>query len=1170
MLHQRTSLLFGSVLVRSSESVSLASSLRLESPSMFARPTIHSLLIRSLLQLRRKPMSKASRLGTIVAVLIAWLLASSPAPAQTNFGQLNGTIQDQTGNVVPGAQVTLKNLDTGTERQATSSGTGSYVILTVPPARYSLSVTLSGFQTYLVPEFKLQVNESRTIDVQMALGAVTETVEVTASPVAVNRTDATIGTVIQNQEIVEIPLNGRNFAQLILLAPGASPAAVGQQTAFGITGGFSPAVNGMRHMMNNFTLDGVENNMRFTNSFGTAPPPDALEEFKISGHQSDAAASLAAGANVNLVTRSGTNDFHGSVWNFLRNDVLSANGFFNNFFGRGKLPFRQNQYGFFVGGPVTIPHVINGRNSKTYFAGYFEGLKFRRESATTATVPSEAVRRGDFSELLGSVIGPDCLGREVRQGQIYDPFTTRPNSNCPGGLVRDPFPGNVLPRVHPVAQAWMRSIYPLPNQSGIPNLVLSQRTKQDSDQWGIRIDQNFSDRQLFFGRFSKYHFTRRTPSPLPANVALNLNSGANLAVHYSFIFSPTLLYDFTGGYNRATIPFGQEPLGKEFRDAVGENFAAEVPLGFLPSSQSLFGSRYNFAQFVFYDLANPDDAFQFNNSLKKVKGKHSLSMGFNILHWRHHVGVQGTSSFQYSPVTTSLPGFPATGESMASFFVGLPTASSFGFGAPKTTHGNVYVGYFGDTWKVTSKFAATLGLQYVYSSPPVGNSEAAMDIDLARTQPLATDFAFAYLWTSTNPITNAPPNAPRGIINPDRNNLAPRVALAYSAFKDTVIRTGFGIFYDYNTNLIQNNHARGFAYPFAVTRAIGGQNLSGPGPASPPVSLDNPYVPFSPSRAALGAAVDRFRRDPYAMNWNFGIEQMLPANMLLSADYVGAGGRKLSTNVQQNMAPAGPDPINPRRPWPNSPNSFFLTQHIGNSNYHSLQLKLERRFSNGLTFRNSYTWSRSLDIDSDPNSAVLDYSYDLRYSYGPSTFHIPHVNVTSFVYQLPFGRGKRFGSQVPGILNHIIGGWQFSGIASIRSGLPYHILSGQDSANTGNFIAFATTRAQIVSPAVPSGFDQKREQWIDKNAFRIPTFGTLGNMSRSSLTGPSFQNFDFAVSKDFRFNESFALEFRGEFFNAFNHTNFGNPINTLASPLLGQILSAFAARDIQFALKLHW
>ncbi|HWB99782.1 MAG TPA: hypothetical protein VG672_23905, partial [Bryobacteraceae bacterium] len=561
-----------------------------------------------------------------------------------------------------------------------------------------------------------------------------------------------------------------------------------------------------------------------------------------------------------------------------------------------------------------------------------------------------------------------------------------------------------------------------PNRTGFPNFVAPQSTRKDEDQWGVRIDHNFSDRQMLFGRFSRYYVTQTTPGALPLDPSFSLNSGVNVALHYTFVFNPTFLYDFTGGYNRATIPFGNTPLGQDWRDAVGENFAAPVALGFLPSTQSLVGSRFNSPSYVSYDLANPDDAYQFNNAVHKVTGSHNFSFGFNVLHWRHHVGVQGTSNLAYSQQTTGLPGFTATGESMASFFAGLPTSSSYGYGTPQNTHGNVYNGYAGDTWKISSRLTLNYGLQYVYASPAIGDQLSLLDINIARTQPLATDFSFAYLWASKNPITGAPPNTSRGIINPDRNNFAPRVGVAYSITPRTVIRSGFGVFYDYNTNLIQNG-PRGFRYPFAVSRAVGGQNLGIPGP----YTLQNPYPPFTPSQATTIGTIDLNRRDPYALEWNFGIQQSLTSNLLLTVDYVGTGGRKLTTNVQLNQAPAGPGAINPRRPFPNAPNAFIIA-NIQNSNYNALQTKLERRFASGLTFRDSYTWSKCLDLDSDPNSAVMDYSYNLKYSYGPCTFHIHHVNTADFVYFLPFGRGKRFGAAAPAIVNAIMGGWEASGV----------------------------------------------------------------------------------------------------------------------------------------------
>jgi hypothetical protein len=1113
--------------------------------------------------------------GIAILIWVGVWLQGSVCQAQTNFGQINGTVVDETGGVVVGATVTLTSLDIQAERKVTTSNIGAFVIPLVPPARYSVKVEKEGFRAFVVSEVKLQVNEARTLDVHLSVGAISQVVQVDAAAVAVNQTDATLGTVIQQQEIVEIPLNGRNFAQLVTLSPGVAPVVLGQQSTFSVTGGFSYPVNGLRHQMNNFTLDGVENNMRFTNTFADPPPPDAIAEFKVSSHQSDAAATLAAGANVNLVTRSGTNKFHGSVWEFIRNDKLAANGYFNNFFDRTKQPYKQNQFGFFLGGPVIIPGLMNGRSSRTYFSSYYEGLRFRQDTTGTAQVPDQAQRSGDFSGLLGAVIGTDCLGRPIQQGQLYDPFSTRADSNCPQGVIRDPYPNNIIPssQISPIAVAYFDTFYPLPNRSGSPNLTYPLRTSRDGDQWGFRIDHNFSEKHLLFGRVNRYNTSKLAPAFFSLATPFEyLNTGINVASHYTYIHSSSLLFDFTGGYNRARTPWRSVALGSDWHSAVGDNFAIPLPDGFLPAGQRLGGSQFSFPEFFNYELANPDDQFQFSADIKKVISRHTMSFGFQLLRWRHHVGADGSAALNYSNQTTGLPEISGTGESIASFLVGLPTQTSFNLARPQTTHGNIYIGYVGDIWKATSKLSLNLGLQYIYAARPTGNRISAMDYPLALTQPLATDFSFAYLWASTNPITGASANASSGIIDADRNNFAPRVGLAYSFLKNTVIRAGFGIFYDFNTNLEQNS-VRGNHYPFAETQNIGGQNLTSLGPANPIISLSNPYTPAVPSVAGLpGATIDPHLRDPYAMEWNFGIEQKLPGDILWSTNYVGSGGRKLTIETMENIAPAGPGAINPRRPFPNAPNTFWFIQNKGTSNYHSLQVTAERRFSKGLTFRNSYTFAKSLDLESDPNNGTdIDYTYDLRLSYGRSNWDIRHVNQTSFVYELPFGKGRKLASGVPGVVDQFIGGWRLSGIVTLHTGLPFYVLAGQDIENTGNGLGFLTEAAQMVSDPVPSGFKQDREHWFDASAFTLPAFGTIGNHRKNSLSGPGYQNFDISLAKDFRIKESLGLEFRSEFFNAFNHTNFGMPRNSLSNPsTLGQILNASAARDIQFALKLHW
>jgi hypothetical protein len=615
-------------------------------------------------------------------------------------------------------------------------------------------------------------------------------------------------------------------------------------------------------------------------------------------------------------------------------------------------------------------------------------------------------------------------------------------------------------------------------------------------------------------------------------------------------------------------------LGADWNSKVGDNFAVPLVSGFMPAGQQLLGSQFTSTSFVNYDLANPDTGFLFKGDFKKVQGNHSFSWGMQVLRWLHFCGPQGVATLRYSPATTGLPGFSATGEALASFLAGYPFSSANGFAGDEWTRGNVYTAYGGDTWKVTPKLTVNLGLQYVYASPPIGLHLSMLDLSKAVTDLQASSLAFAYLWGSTNPITGEAPNAPPGIINPDRNNFAPRVGFAYALSKRTVIRGGFGVFYDYNTNLEQNGLRSGLAYPFSKNRTMGGQNLAGIGPASPPLSLDNPYGPLTANPGSIGGlAQDRNRRDPYAMEWNFGVEEMLPGDMKLTVNYVGSGAKKLPIAILTNTAPPGPGPIIPRLQWPNVGSPFFYAVDAGKSNYHALQVEVVREFARGFTIRNSYTWGKCTDVESDPNSATdIDNAFFRNLSYGPCNFDVRQNNITSLVYALPLGRGKRFASKVPGALDQLIGGWQLSGIIDFRTGNPYTVRAGQDSENTGNFIGAYTEVAQKVSPAQPAGFKQKGPGllWIDPKAFQVPTFGTIGNSGRNQLTGPYYHNFDLSLIKDFKIRESFGLEFRTEWFNAFNNVVWGNPVNTLASPLFGQIWGAYGAREIQFALKLHW
>jgi len=771
------------------------------------------------------------------------------------------------------------------------------------------------------------------------------------------------------------------------------------------------------------------------------------------------------------------------------------------------------------------------------------------------------------------VLSARTAARQVRQGQIYDPTTTVLDATCPGGLIRDPYPNNIIPanQISSVTKAYLQYLYPAANRTTAPNLVLAQSQRLDGDQYGFRGDHYFSDSQRLFGRVSHYDTSQFTPGALPGDSLNRINHGTNVAAHYNYVFDPTFLVDAVFGYNRAGIPFYNTPLGSGFEQAAGDKYFITLPSGNIPVGQSLGGSRFTSGTWVSYELANPDYTYQYNADFKKVKGKHDMGFGFRFTRYRHIAGTQGAAVLTYSQQTTGLPAFTGTGEGIASFFVGLPTRSNLSFLPRFEDWGNIYTGYWGDTWKVSPKLTVNLGLQYVFASPPkvLNNDISLFDLQKAKAQPNATDFTSAFYWCSQNPITGAPPNCPRDtLMSPDHNNWAPRIGIAYSPLRNTVIRTGFGIFYDYNTNIEQNSiRISQGVWPYSTSQLVAGQNLTTIGPYDPPLSLNNPFPkpPSGPPTPQFTIHLDN--RDPFAMEWNFGIEQLLWKDIRLTLDYVGAGGRKLVIVTDENVATQpGTGPVAARRPIP-SLGAIGSRENTGKSTYNSLQSKLEKKLSGGLTFLNSFTWSRSLDFQSDANAAIIEYTYNRRLSWGPADFNVPLVNVTSFVYNLPFGKGRSIGGSMPRALDLLLGGWEASGIVMLRSGLPFSVFSGIDNANIGGNTA---QYANVVSTPVPSGFQQTRASWFDKGAFQTPAFGTFGNSSRNMLRGPSYKNVDFSAVKNFAIAENLRLQFRAEFFNLFNHTNFSNPTSTLTSPNFGQILSAYPARDIQFGLKLLW
>jgi Carboxypeptidase regulatory-like domain len=1097
-----------------------------------------------------------------VLALSLTLFLPFPAVAQTTAGSISGQVTDPSGAPVPQATVTATNQANHDQRTVQTLPDGTYHLPDMLPGTYDVMAAASGFNTSVSRNLQVLVNSSLLVNFALKVGDVNQRIDVQATAPLLQTDNSTIGEVVDNKQVVQLPLNGRQFTQLILLTPGAAYSESGQQSAFTIklgAGGISPAVNGQNFTYNNYTLDGMENNERFDNSYAVSPPPDAIQEFIVQSHIADARFGLGAGANVNVVTKSGSNEFHGDLWEFLRNDKLDARNYFDY---TGKPPYRQNQYGLTFGGPVRLPG-INGRETGTYFFGYWEGFRSRQGFTNFATVPTTAERNGDFSTLLTSnVVGTNALGAPVYSGQIFDPASTRAVGSS---FVRDPFPGNIIPtsRLNPSTSLFLSKLYPTPNYGNgvsLPNYLWTQSQSIDSDQFGVRVDQRLKNNDLLYARYSQVDSTQESPGTLPTDSVNQFNGAKSGMLSYTHLFNPTTILDAKVGYIRTRIPISPQPIGTDLVNQL--NFAPSIKdaLAF-PDENTHIGPNLSispritsFPQYG-WGLSNPDYNYQYNFDLSKVAGRHTLSAGLQLLHWRHLTGQQPEITEGFDKLATNDPTSQQGGDGLASFLLGLPTnAANFGFN-PTDISGNIYVGFVQDDFKVNSKLTVNIGLQYDYAQRPhfAGNRISTVDLQTG-------DFRVA----TTNPYTNAPPNVRSQLFDPYWRNFGPRIGIAYQVTSRTVIRTGFGTFYDNNNSLIQEGRDSTSQWPFGPNINQNAVNLNNYIPSGqtfqsplPQLSLTSPIPPN------FGVNVIGFR-EPTSEQWHFGIQQQLTESTTFEVDYLGSADTHVFIQPVANTAlTPGPGSYTSRQPFPNLLPGTWDTNE-GRATYEALQAKLTRRFSRGLSVLASFAWGRSFDEGTTRGSQAQNF-YDLRDSWGPSDYDVPRQLVLSYVYDLPFGRGKAFLNQ-RGILTAILGNWQTSGIARFSDGTPFTIAAPYDVANVGG----SNERGSLApgQQLLPSGFQQSPSHWFNSAAVTIFPY-TWGDLSRNILRGPGINDWDLSLLKSIPIKEASRIEFRSEFFNAFNRPQFGPPNATATSPSLGQIFTTkLPNRQIQFSLKL--
>ena len=1072
---------------------------------------------------------------TALGFLFAFLCS-----AQQDTGIITGQISDATGSVIPSATVVLVNTGSNVRTTVETNADGIFVATPMRIGVYSITVQAKGFKKSVREGVTLRVQDRLRVDFQLEVGEVTETVEVTAEAPLLQSETSSLGQVIATKPVSELPLNGRNFIQLIALTPGAYIP----QRNNSLYQDFLIGINGNRIQNNNFLLDGINNNTTDNTQAPVLPSPDAIAEFKVQSNLLPAEFGRGLGGTINISLRSGTNNFHGALFHFLRNDHMDANNFFNS--GRAKPAFQQNQFGAASGGPVYLPKLYDGRNKTFWFADY-QGTRIRKGLTRIFTVPTAAMRTGDFSGLP----------------TIYDPETT-------AGGTRQPFPGNRVPatRFDPVMQRYL-PLYPLPSGAGIANnYILNPKYTDNNDQGDIKIDHSFSQRDSIMFRYSRGDREFIVPLNVP-NVPYNGYFAANeflpqvinnrgAVLSHTHTFSPRLINEARIGFNRLYATVTPRSQGK--------NLATEFGIGGVPDDPQSNGltlvSVTGFSSLGdSFDTRRGQNVYQVLDNVTVIAGRHSLKMGIDHRRTQFNLG-QGSSprgAFTYNGVFSQNPAArPGSGNALVDFLLGYPDVASIGTNVRAGIRIRNWTSFIQDDWKLNSRLTLNIGLRYEYTTPVTEVVNRMANFDMA-----------------TNSVIQAKAGGirERALANPDRNNFAPRFGLAYQLNSKTVVRTGYGIFHTLED---AGHHNPTFNPPFSASFSYPSDQLN-PSTALRP-ARGFPPVGF-PGGNFTGLFININGRPfdfpaAYSQQWNFTIGRQIGQTNLEVA-YVGNKANKLMANRNINQPLPAAGSVNSRRIFPGW-GSITFQEPRGNSIYHSLQTKVEKRLSKGLMLLLSHTYAKAID-DSDSTqlsttsgTGNLQDQRNLRAERSRSFQDVRQRLVVSYLYELPFGRGRSWLSDVSPAMNQVVGGWQINGIAFYQSGRAFTVSSPTDHSNTGS--SNIRPNATGISPDLSSDA-RSPQRFINAAAFAIPAGFAFGNTSRNVGTGPSQTNFDFSIFKDFAFDSEARrkLQFRAEFFNVLNTPQFQIPNRTFNTPQFGTITETINDnRDVQLALRFLW
>jgi hypothetical protein len=1146
-----------------------------------------------------------AKISSVLTVLFLTVAIES-AYAQLT-GEITGTITDASLAVVPGASVTVVNENTGIKWEAKTNQSGIYTVPLLQPGTYRISVQADGFRTLSRTGIQLQVAQTAELNFKLELGSTSESVNVTdAAPLLESGSNA-IGGLVTPRQVEDLPMLGRNSNALVTLVPGVR--ATRQTTVNPVLESHYQffSINGSRPNQSQFMLDGGNNTNLTFNGPEYSPQVEEVQEFRIQTSNFSAEYANSGGGVINVVSRGGTNQFHGSLFEYFRNDVLAANDFFSNASGRARPSLRYNQYGGTFGGPII--------KNRTFFFFAYEGLREGIPTIVTTSVPTALQRLGDFSQTFSST------GQLVT---IYDPTSTRVDPNNPAQYVRTPFAGNRIPpsQLDPVALK-IQSYYPAPNSPGNPltglnNFFFSGPSNRSTDDYSGRIDHQLNSSTILMGRFSRANLSTWQNPATFGQKDIASPGFVTKPQHHPYAlgkatktFSPTMFGEFVVSwarwfYQSFGLSNGFDPTTLGFPAYLKANSISTGFPAIAPGEMSGLGGYYNE-----YDVS---DRYEAKANLSKVAGKHTLKFGgmYGLGKYTTRLADNNTGSYASTAAFTQGPNplvsSATSGFGYASFLLGTMSSGTHNV---TELHGNYtqpYYGvYFQDDYKITPHLSLNMGLRWEYESPRVEANNQVANFDFTGTSTLSngTPVRGGLLFPGVG-------GTPRGNWNSNPADFAPRFGFAYNLGDKTVFRGGYGIFYSNSWGNGRNNSAlpqTGFVCSTSVVTSLDNG-------LTPYASLSNPFptgfCAATGSKAGLATnlgqslvALDRNALQPYVQTWNFDIQRTLPWKTVLEVAYSGSRGvhlmgiqewdqlapQYLQLGAQLNSQVPNPFygaiPQGPLatptitlgqslRPYPQFLGVSTRNANYGESSYHALLARLEHRMTNGISVMAAYTFSKEIDnmipsVNGFPgesfSGAPPQNFYNLRGERALTSWDTPQTLVLTYVYELPFGPDKRFVTQ-GGAIGKIVGGWQINGNTTFQSGFPLQVNGGNGS---GSFAGTQRPNWSGKNPTLSGAVTDRLLKFFDTSVFSFNAPFTFGNAPRimSTLRSPGVDNFDVSLFKNTRITERFQLQFRAEAFNVFNRVQFGVPNTSINSTAFGVISSQQnSPRNLQLGLRL--